>query len=213
MAARDGMQPVDPAATGNVPESPFFLHAMLDAVPSPLFVVEDNLRIYQLNRPASGLLAEPSGAVLRSRVGDVLRCIHSKESPEGCGHSDACVDCIVRKSGEAALHGRRVVRDRTTVDLEDGDGVRALHVLVTASPFEHDAQHFAVLILEDISDLVELKSMVPICSYCKKIRNDQQSWQKLESYFKTHMDLDFTHGICPECVDRLDRDVEPPHHD
>ena len=51
--------------------------------------------------------------------------------------------------------------------------------------------------------LVEVKTlsgMLPICAWCKKIRNDEGYWQKIESYMKSHLDLDFTHGICNDCA-------------
>ncbi|MDM8551756.1 response regulator [Desulfobacterales bacterium HSG2] len=47
-----------------------------------------------------------------------------------------------------------------------------------------------------------LQGFLPICSYCKKIRNDQNYWQQLETYFSTHSDVQFSHGICPECYEK-----------
>ncbi len=44
-----------------------------------------------------------------------------------------------------------------------------------------------------------LKELLPICMYCKKIRNDKEFWVHVESYFKTHTGTDFTHSLCPEC--------------
>jgi hypothetical protein len=44
-----------------------------------------------------------------------------------------------------------------------------------------------------------LKGLLPICSYCKKIRNDEGYWEKIEKYIKSHSAAEFTHGICPEC--------------
>lgn len=48
-----------------------------------------------------------------------------------------------------------------------------------------------------------LKGMVPICSSCKKIRDDRGFWTQIESYIKTHSDIEFSHGICPECASKL----------
>jgi len=47
-----------------------------------------------------------------------------------------------------------------------------------------------------------LQGFLPICSYCKKIRNDQNYWQQLETYFSTHSDVQFSHGICPDCYEK-----------
>ncbi len=47
-----------------------------------------------------------------------------------------------------------------------------------------------------------LQGLLPICSYCKRIRTDQNYWQQLESYLAQHCSLEFSHGICPECLNR-----------
>jgi DNA-binding response OmpR family regulator len=52
----------------------------------------------------------------------------------------------------------------------------------------------------------QLQGLLPICSYCKKIRNDQNYWQKVETYISEHAEVKFTHGVCPECYQKI---VEP----
>lgn len=48
-----------------------------------------------------------------------------------------------------------------------------------------------------------LQGLLPICASCKKIRNDEGYWERLETYIEDHSEADFTHGICPECVKKL----------
>jgi GAF domain-containing protein len=50
-----------------------------------------------------------------------------------------------------------------------------------------------------LAEVRRLQGMLPICSYCKKIRNDQNSWEQLESYISEHSHATFSHGICPDC--------------
>lgn len=50
-----------------------------------------------------------------------------------------------------------------------------------------------------LAEVKRLQGMLPICSYCKKIRNDQNSWEQLESYISEHSHATFSHGICPDC--------------
>jgi len=45
-----------------------------------------------------------------------------------------------------------------------------------------------------------LQGIIPICSFCKKIRNDQGYWDQVESYVSRHSEAQFSHGICPECL-------------
>ncbi len=51
------------------------------------------------------------------------------------------------------------------------------------------------------NQIKQLKGIIPICSYCKKIRNDEASWQQLETYISAHSEALFSHGICPTCFD------------
>ncbi|MCX6914433.1 MAG: PAS domain-containing protein [Verrucomicrobia bacterium] len=48
-----------------------------------------------------------------------------------------------------------------------------------------------------------LSGLLPICAYCKKIRDDQGYWKQIESYIAGHSEAKFSHGICPECVHKL----------
>jgi response regulator RpfG family c-di-GMP phosphodiesterase len=45
----------------------------------------------------------------------------------------------------------------------------------------------------------QLQGLLPICSYCKKIRDDGNYWQRVETYIESHVDVQFSHGICPDC--------------
>lgn len=49
----------------------------------------------------------------------------------------------------------------------------------------------------------QLHGLLPICAYCKKIRDDRNHWQPVEEYVSAHTDAEFSHGICPECYERI----------
>jgi hypothetical protein len=189
--------------TSRVPPEDEFLRAVLDANPSLMFVVDEDVRIIEFNRAASQFLSAGREQVLRQRGGDALHCLHAAETPQGCGQATYCRTCVVRNSVQEAFHGQSVVRRKTKLELLSGGKARDIYVLVTASPFRFGRQSLALLVIEDVTELEEIRRMIPICSKCKKIRNDQQYWAELESYFKEHMDLDFTHGLCPECFQDL----------
>jgi len=54
--------------------------------------------------------------------------------------------------------------------------------------------------LEDaLSKVKQLQGLIPICSYCKKIRDDRNYWQQVEEYITRHSEAKFSHGVCPEC--------------
>jgi CheY-like chemotaxis protein len=56
---------------------------------------------------------------------------------------------------------------------------------------------------EAISRVKQLHGLLPICAYCKKIRDDRNYWQRVEEYVSAHTDAQFSHGICPECYEGI----------
>ncbi len=58
-------------------------------------------------------------------------------------------------------------------------------------------------ILSFTTEIRQLKDLIPICSYCRKIRNDENYWQMVETYIGEQTGSNFTHGICPECHAKL----------
>jgi len=61
--------------------------------------------------------------------------------------------------------------------------------------------------LEDaLAQVKQLRGLLPICSYCKNIRDEQNFWQRVDNYLMEHADVMFSHGICPDCYKNI---VEP----
>jgi hypothetical protein len=192
---------------------------ILNAIPTPVFVVDDDVRITDLNQVAYSLSGQEKEAVLRRRGGEVLHCLHSSDVPEGCGRAPFCHQCVIRNSVKMCLHGQTVSRARMKMDFLPASGLKAMELLITASPIAGGSERLALLIIEDITEISTLKNIIPICMKCKKIRNDEQYWQTLEQYFNEHIGVDFSHGICPACADefypefrRKRVDVEEANH-
>ena len=59
-----------------------------------------------------------------------------------------------------------------------------------------------------LSEVKTLQGFLPICSYCKKIRDDKGYWSQIESYIHKHSDAQFSHGICPECIKKNYPDMD-----
>ena len=54
-----------------------------------------------------------------------------------------------------------------------------------------------------LDHIKQLQGMLPICSVCKNIRDDKGYWNRIESYISSHSDVEFSHGICPDCAQKL----------
>jgi PAS domain-containing protein len=188
------------------------LRSVFDAIPSLIFVVDDDVRIQEYNAAAAELLLLKRPSVLKRRGGEVLNCLHAVDVPEGCGRGPMCKDCVIRNSVTEAFQGNRVVRHRKKLEiLRDGNKIE-IYALITASPFYYKERPLVLLVIEDISEIAELRRLISICSICKKVRDDKESWSRLEAYFKDHWDVDFSHGYCPECykieMDKLKSDLK-----
>lgn len=56
---------------------------------------------------------------------------------------------------------------------------------------------------EALANVKKLSGLLPICSYCKKIRNDEGYWKQIERYIAEHSEASFSHGICPDCLKKF----------
>jgi sigma-B regulation protein RsbU (phosphoserine phosphatase) len=61
-----------------------------------------------------------------------------------------------------------------------------------------------------MANIKRLTGLLPICSYCKRIRSDDDYWEQVESYITDHTDALFSHGICPTCLVKAMAELDPP---
>lgn len=59
-----------------------------------------------------------------------------------------------------------------------------------------------------LSGVKRLQGLLPICSYCKRIRGDDQYWQSVDAYITEHSDAQFSHGICPPCLEKAEKEID-----
>jgi len=77
---------------------------------------------------------------------------------------------------------------------------RALKSLSRLALIQMDLRRVSGQLAEALSDLKTLQGLLPICMYCKQIRDDQGCWNQLEEYVSAHTEAHFSHGICPPCA-------------
>jgi PAS domain S-box-containing protein len=71
---------------------------------------------------------------------------------------------------------------------------------------EEDRERLVRELRAALAEVRTLREILPICSYCKQIRDDENYWQSVESYISKHTNTRFSHGICPSCFEKI---VEP----
>jgi len=174
-----------------------YLRTVFDTIPLPTFIVDDDVRIQDYNAAAGFLLGPEPESALHHRGGDALHCIHAEAN--GCGHSEPCRACVVRNSVKTALSGRVTHRETHKAELRSQGKTVVIDLLVTATPLPDGEAPHVLLLLEDISELLTLRGLLPICCQCKKVRDDKDYWHNIDSYLHTHTNMKLTHGLCPAC--------------
>ncbi len=175
----------------------------------PICITDTTNRIVLFNKAYKEIF--PVG---NERSKSPIKCYESRPGP-AC-HTDACPLARVLNGEEAVVcEPSKVCSDGTEQ-----------HFIVTAQPFlnRHGRIEGIVECFQDITDrrkaekerdklLEELRSalskvkllsgFLPICASCKKIRDDKGYWNQIEYYVREHSEAEFTHGICPDCANKL----------
>jgi PAS domain-containing protein len=174
----------------------------LDAIPSIVIVTDEDVRIMYRNRAARELLKGEK--IYGDRFGEAMHCMHAPDVPAGCGHGPHCADCLVRRSVVAAFSGKTVRRQRTDISVKTGGKTLQVPALISVSGFSFEGKIYSLMVIEDISELAELRSLLPICSSCHKIRTPDNQWEKVETYIKRNvLSVSLSHGLCPACARKL----------
>ena len=103
-----------------------------------------------------------------------------------------------------AKDGRRVsVEGNASAKLTAGkpEYTRAIfHDITARKQAEADMERLIAELQKSLTEVKTLSGLLPICSWCKKIRDDKGYWNQLESYISQHSGVDFSHGVCPDCL-------------
>jgi nitrogen-specific signal transduction histidine kinase len=179
------------------------IKCILNSIPVPVFIVDDDVVILLANNAATGLLSGGK-KYLGKRGGEALNCLHATENPNGCGHAEICKNCIIRNSVQLAFEGSTVVQKLHTLELLNENGESSeVNTLVSTSPYQCGNDKCVVLTVENVTELMSLQDILPICANCKSIRNDADYWESVEDYFSRHTEVQLSHGICPDCMSKL----------
>jgi DNA-binding response OmpR family regulator len=91
----------------------------------------------------------------------------------------------------------------------DPEELRArVHVGVRILTLQDRLADRVIQLQDALSKVKQLSGLLPICSYCKSVRSDENYWEKVESYISEHTDATFTHGICPPCLETALAELE-----
>lgn len=114
----------------------------------------------------------------------ILLAPRSISGEEPCDIPDDVDDCVLRPLDPRELRAR----------LRVGRRLLRLQYALTERVLELESA---------LGRVKNLQGLLPMCSYCKRIRNDRNYWQQVESYIAEHSNAEFTHGVCPHCYETI----------
>lgn len=82
-------------------------------------------------------------------------------------------------------------------------GIYAQGIIDKLKAVEKERENLISELQTSLEEIKTLRNILPICSSCKKIRDDKGDWHFLEIYLRDHSQTEFSHGICPECMKKL----------
>jgi len=154
------------------------------------------------------LLATPVHNILKIEVSEAL-WTHSRTSgPLRAGDASVAIGPGQFRGALIAGNGRTIPAEIVVSTLTERSGQTAGHVIISRDITERmraeEEKNLLIASLQDaLANIKTLKGMIPICSSCKKVRNDAGSWQMVEEYISAHTEADFSHGICEDCFRKL----------
>lgn len=99
------------------------------------------------------------------------------------------------------------------VDLRGDLLARSIHYAITRKRIERELASTVEDLRRALEEVRQLKGLLPICSLCKRIRDDGGYWQQVEVYIGEHSDASFTHSLCPTCYRERYPQIYYKHHD
>ncbi|MBW2608946.1 MAG: sigma 54-interacting transcriptional regulator [Deltaproteobacteria bacterium] len=134
-----------------------FLKSLFESIPCGILIVDQDRRVIAVNDILTRITGTPEVEMINKRGGDALNCLYAHKSPDGCGYADECRNCKVKKTALEALAGKQIHRNKASVQLKINGIVCDFKFLVSAAPINHDDNRLAVIILEDMTELNNLR--------------------------------------------------------
>jgi PAS domain S-box-containing protein len=129
---------------------------------------------------------------------------------ENCAVSKSFLDGKVHKDVRSIISykGLKYVEITSSNLLDDRDriiaGIEIVRDVTDRKIMEAEKEKLISDLQDALNNINTLTGLIPICAWCKKVRDDKGYWKKVEKYIEEHSDVSFTHGICPKCLQKTD---------
>jgi len=188
------------------------IHTMIEATPDAVFIKDKLGRYIFVNQPAAKVFGKPAKDIIGKAAPDLF----PPEVAQAMVDSDGKV---LSSASTVTFEKLYTVPDPPKLMLVtkgpmydsrgDVESIFAIARDITdLKRLQMDISDKVVQLEEALSKVKQLEGIIPICSWCKKIRDDGKSWHQLEEYISNHSDAKFSHGVCPECYELKLKEIE-----
>jgi PAS domain S-box-containing protein len=190
-----------------------FTSAVTQSLGEGVYALDKKGQVTFMNPAAEKILGWTQEELLGQKMHDI---IHFQRADGTRVPAEECPLLSVLHTGQSVRIEDDVFtrKDRTIIQvsytsspiMSDGQvagAVLAFHDITERKQAEVEREKLIKELQSALSEVKTLQGMLPICSYCKSIRNDQNFWQKVENYITERTDVMITHGICPDCYDEV----------
>lgn len=185
-------------------EPPDTCQATLDAIEDWICTIDLDARIIRSNKTSERLFNTPARLTAGTPC---CRFLHGKEAPlPGCPLQRMNISGK-RESAEMEIKdGRYMLITVDPVRDSTGNLIGAVHIardITSRILIQNERERLVKDLKAALTKIKTLSGMLPICSSCKKIRDDKGYWNLIESYIESHSHAQFSHGLCPGCMEEI----------
>lgn len=185
-----------------------FKTAVMNTINAYVVALDPGGRIIMLNNACEKATGYRTDDVRDAYLWDLL--VPSEDAVAAKNEFDCLAHVSDLKPGEkcwVSKDGQKMVVSLTHTVLRDHKG-RPEFIIATGMDItdkkqaEQEREELVKNLQDALASIKTMRGLIPICSSCKKIRDDHGFWNRIEEYMSEHSEAEFTHGICPECAEK-----------
>ncbi|TAN43921.1 MAG: PAS domain S-box protein [Nitrospirae bacterium] len=188
------------------------LEDITDGITESILLLSKDFKVVWANKAS----LKQTGLSIKELVGNYCyKATHARECP--CEPpEDPCPVCKLMETGNPTIeehihydkNGERLFVEVSAYPVKDGSGkiVQFVHIakdITERKRLEQEREKLIHELKSAVDEVKTLSGLLPICSSCKKIRDDKGYWNQIEVYIRKHSEAEFTHSICPECAKKI----------